>query len=171
MKLLKTIKEEDIFPDSHLADVSVVYEDRFAARAIVFDAENNIALLYVSKRGYCKLPGGGIEKGESIVGALKRECLEEIGCNIVVEKELGEIVEYRQQQKMKQTSYCYTARLDGPKGQEHLEQGEIDDGFKPIWVTLDKAIDLTKQSRPDVYNGKFITVRDLTFLEAAKSAL
>lgn len=71
------------------------YRIRKASRSIAFNDKNEIALLYVSKKGYHKLPGGGIEKGEDIIKALKREMLEEVGANIEVIDEIGTIIEYR----------------------------------------------------------------------------
>lgn len=171
MKLLKTITEKDIFPESRSEFPEKDYRERFAARAIVFDNENNVALLHVSKHNYYKLPGGGVEKGEDVKEALQRECLEEIGCNISVRDEVGEILEFRNEELLKQTSYCFIAQLDGEKGNPDFEQGEVDDGFEPIWVSLDKAIELIKNSKPTVYNGHFIVARDQVFLETVQSAL
>ena len=65
------------------------YQYRKTARAVVFDENNKIALLYVSKHNYHKLPGGGAEDGEDLIVALKRECVEEIGCDIEVIEDLG----------------------------------------------------------------------------------
>ena len=170
MKLLKTIKEKDVFLNSEL-NTDIKYGERSASRAVVFDQEGKIALLDVSKDGYYKLPGGGIKKGESITEALKRECLEEIGCNIKIKNEIGETLEFRDKYQLKQISYCYIAEVDGKKGEPHFEQKEIDDGFKVVWISLDKAIRLLKESKTVAYNGKFIVSRDLTFLETAKSEL
>ncbi len=39
--------------------------------------------------------GRGIEEGEDNIEALKRECMEEIGCTITNVRELGVIEEYR----------------------------------------------------------------------------
>ena len=55
------------------------YWVRKTARAIVFDEQNFVALIHATKNFYYKLPGGGIETGETKEDALKRECLEEIG--------------------------------------------------------------------------------------------
>ena len=51
-----------------------------------------------SKEGEYKIPGGGMEKGETYVQALAREVKEETGLFILQEKavELGEILEVRQ---------------------------------------------------------------------------
>jgi 8-oxo-dGTP pyrophosphatase MutT (NUDIX family) len=98
MKLLATINLENIDEDK-----TTNFEIRHAARAVVIDENKNVALLPVSKGNYYKLPGGGIDKGESIIDAVKRECIEEIGCEIDIVEELGEIFEYRPKINFKQT--------------------------------------------------------------------
>jgi len=167
MKLLKTIKEKDIFPDSELSNKESGYITRKAVRAVVFDKDNKIALLKISKHNYFKLPGGGVENGEDSFAALKRECLEEIGCQIIVKDEIGKILEFREFDpggKLQQESFCYLAYINGEKGEPSFTEEEIKGGFQLLWVSLKDAISLLKTSRPDVYIGKFILVRDLVFL-------
>ena len=115
MKLIKTIQ----FKDLKIEDIDK-FGIRRAARAIVFDNNKNIGILYVGKYNYHKLPGGGLEGDESIREALKRECLEEIGCNIETFGELGEIIEYRDKYSLKQCSYCYLANVIGKKESQTL---------------------------------------------------
>lgn len=106
MKLIRTIQ----FKDLGIEEVDK-FEVRRAARAVVFDNDKNIGILYVSKYNYHKLPGGGLEDSETIEEALKRECLEEIGCSVEIIGELGEIIEYRDKWSLKQHSYCYLANI------------------------------------------------------------
>jgi len=61
MKLLKTIKEKDIYPD-HNQNKNCNYRERTAGRVVLFDKDKNIALLHVAKSGYYKLPGGALKK-------------------------------------------------------------------------------------------------------------
>ncbi len=161
MKLIAKINLENI-EDNLTSD----FEFRRAARAIVFDENELVALLPVTKHNYYKLPGGGIEGEENIIEAAKRECLEEIGCEVEIIKELGEILEYLPKINFKQTSYCYIAKLSNSKGSTNFTQSEIDEGFeKPIWLTLPDAIDLISKSKPNNYTGPFRVARDLAFLE------
>jgi 8-oxo-dGTP diphosphatase len=174
MRLLKTITDVDLPKELTLlvepSDTHVGIERiRTASRGVVFDGDGKVSLLHVSNRNYYKLPGGGLEHDEDPVRAFKRECLEEIGCSVIGIKEVGEVIEIREKHKLRQTSYCFIAEVDGPKKEPHLEQGEIDEGFKQVWVTLDEAITLLKGSRPTSYNGPFIVVRDLVILEAVQS--
>lgn len=147
------------------------FERRTAARAIVFDADKNIAMLFVSKEGYHKLPGGGVDEGESLQDALHRECMEEIGCSIKIEREVGSIVEYRTQWNLHQESFCWIAKLVGGKGLPHLTEEEIAAGFFVEWMPLARAIDLISNEKPIVYEGTFIAKRDLLFLQEAARLL
>jgi len=115
MRLLKTINPENINEES-LHN----WQYRKAARAIVFDVEGKVGLLHVKNRNYYKLPGGGIEEGESIELALDRECEEELGMKVKVQSEVGTIVEYRDQYKLHQTSYCYVAKIASEKTTPNL---------------------------------------------------
>ena len=169
MKTLKIIKDSDVGSDISSPNK---FEERRASRAIVFDSDNNIALLDASKAGYHKLPGGGIEEGEEIQQALRREMQEEIGCDITDIRELGVIEEYRNKFALHQTSYCFIAKLSGNKGTPHLEPGEIADGFMPIWLSIESAIEILEaESGIERYEGKFIRLRDLIFLKEAKNFL
>ena len=163
MRLLKTIKNQDIFPESNI-DSQIEYRNREAARAIVFDRDNNIAILNVTKLHYHKLPGGGIEEGEDIFEALNREMIEEIGCQIEVTGELGQINEFRDEFKLLQKSYCYVAKVIGEKNDPQFVDDEIENGFEIIWVKLDEAIKILSDDITEDYAGKFILIRDLIFI-------
>jgi 8-oxo-dGTP pyrophosphatase MutT (NUDIX family) len=165
MKLLKIFRDSDLGMDLTTAGP---YKERRASRAIVFDNSKNIALLHVRNRHYHKLPGGGIDEGEDIQEALARELLEEIGCAAENFRELGVIEEYRNKFLLHQTSYCFVADLSGEKGTPNLEEGEIADGFKPVWMPLEEAIrTLESEAGVEDYSGKFIQFRDLLFLKEA----
>ncbi len=166
MKFIKTIQ----FKDLRIEDTDK-FKIRRAARAVVFDNNKNIGILYVSKYNYHKLPGGGLEGDEAIEGALKRECLEEIGCSTEIFGELGEIIEYRDKWSLKQHSYCYLANVVGEKGSPNFTEKEIDNGFEIKWVSLQEAIKLLENDKPEDYEGGFIQIRDSSFLKEAKNLL
>ncbi len=163
MKLLKTIEFEKVAPEE-----SAGYGVRQAARAVVFDSEGKVALLFVSVKGYHKLPGGGVEKGESLEEALKRECKEEIGCEVKITGEIGTTMEFRSLFKIKQESFCYVAEVVGEKGELAFMEDEIEEGFLVKWVGFDEAIKLLEADQSSDYQGKFIKIRDLTFLKEVR---
>lgn len=171
MKLLKTIREKDVFGRAKTKKITR-YKTLKSGRAVVLDNRGKIALLNVSKRKYHKLPGGGRKKNESIIQSLKRECLEEIGCQIIIKKEIGKIIEYRNwETPLKHTSFCYLAKIKGKKGKSRFTSRELKQKFKVNWLSLDRAIRIIKKDKPIDYYGKFIKLRELTYLKKAKEIL
>ena len=171
MKIIKQISNDDI-GEKRTAKVF----DRFrqASRAVIFDGDR-IALLFVASGSYHKLPGGGLEKDESPEQALNREAKEEIGCEIEIISELGGIIEYKEYPdtgSLKHESLGYIAKVVGERGRHDFTQTEKDLGFEPVqWFTIDEAIEALKSDHPVGYQGKFIKVRDLVFLNEAKRLL
>jgi len=162
MELLKTINPENV-DEANIPG----WRYRKAARAVVFDDENHIGLLYVKNHNYYKLPGGGIEEGEDIKTTLDRECEEELGTEVEITKEVGSIVEYRAQFKLRQTSYCFLARTSSIKNAPNFTEEEKSSGFEIIWVEPGEALKLLNLKQTPDYEGKFIEERDFCFLNKA----
>jgi len=163
MRLLKTIQF-----DNSSAEELEKFKFRQAARAVVFDGEGKVAPLFVSKKNYHKLPGGGVEKGESIEEALRRECREEIGCEIKITGEIGMTIEHRTKWQVRQEAFCYTAEVVGAKGQPAFTDDEIEDNFSVLWVSLNEAIEILETDQSDDYQWKFIKIRELAFLKEVR---
>ena len=168
MKLLKTIKDEDVFGK---ADEYPITKERKAARAVVINEESKVGMLYVSKYDYYKIPGGGVEENENIKEALDRECLEEIGRRISITGEIGIIREYLGQFNLKQDSYCYLAKAIGEQMEPNFTNEELSEGFQAVWFIIDEAIEKIKNCKPQNYDGAFKKMRDLCFLKEAKKIL
>lgn len=165
MELLREIYEKDIIlKENNSADC---YRIRKAARTILFNDAGEIALLFVSKNNYHKLPGGGIESGENIPEALDREVMEEVGAKNNTLGEIGIIIEYRDEHELLQISYCYYSRTNGELNEPSFTKKEINDGFMLKWISIDNAISILKKDNPSNYVGKFVRQRDLTFLKMA----
>jgi 8-oxo-dGTP diphosphatase len=166
MELLKTIKDEDLgIKEVDIEDVEAI--ERETSRAIVLDENGHMPIMFVSKFNYHKLPGGGIDEGETREKALVREMLEETGSEIEVFGEVGEVVEFRGKWNMKQSSYCYYGKVLS-KGEPSFTEKELRYGFMIKWVPIDEAISLVENDDSDCYEGKFIKERDLTLLKKAK---
>lgn len=165
MNLLSELSSKDI-GINNVAE-SIEYKLRKAARAVVIDKDNRIAILSVTKDDYHKLPGGGFEGNEDVEQALIREVMEEVGANIEVSNEVGCIIEYRDEFKQLQISYCYVAKVVGDLEPMNFTEEEINDGFELQWYTVEQAIEIMKKDQPKSYVGKFINTRDLVFLKEA----
>ena len=70
---------------------------RDSARAIIHVGDDKLALVYATKLGYYKFPGGGIHDGEDKLVALAREVQEEVGLVLVAEsvREFGVATRYQ----------------------------------------------------------------------------
>lgn len=171
MKLLKTIQSRDFSP----AEIETFFH-RLSVRAVIFDDERKIGILYVSKKNFYKLPGGGIEENENKLEALHRECLEELGCEIEINHEIGQIIELRDanssKQCMKQESFCYLGKVVGKKNQPNFTSSEIKHGFEIQWLDLDQAIQLIL-NQADRKRGEtnFVKQRESLILQEAKKYL
>ena len=162
MKLISEIKDEDI----GFKTKKTKLKERTAARAVLLN-KNKVALLNVSKHGYHKLPGGGLEGSETVKQALIREILEETGCKIKIIADVGKIVEYRTHENTLQTSFCFLSEVVS-EGKPDFDQGELDDGFGLEWIDMKSAIKLIEKEKPETYDGKFIVIRDRMFLKKAE---
>jgi 8-oxo-dGTP diphosphatase len=146
------------------------YGTREAARAVVLDKDNNVALLHATKTDYYKLPGGGLDEDIDKIVALKRECREEIGCDVEVLGELGLVNEWRKFCTLHQISYCYLAKVIGDKGLPDLTEDEIAEGFEVVWMPYDEALRTLKESKAEQIEAKgYMVPRDIAILEEARS--
>lgn len=162
MKLLKVVKDlENYGPED-------VKDSREAVRCVLIDSAGMVPILWVGKYEYHKIPGGGIDEGETVLDALSRECMEEVGAKIEVIAELGKIVEFRSEWEFEQTSFGYIGRIV-EKGEVNFTEKEVSNGFELIWVSIDDAIKILQNDTPLDYEGKFIQKRDLEFLKIAKN--
>lgn len=166
MDLLAEISESDIGLVRNSLPGTV--QSRQAARAIIFNHSNQIALLYVSAKNYHKLPGGGVEDDETVSEALLREVTEEVGARIEIVISLGSIIEHRGQHQLVQQSYCFLARTLEISHTPAFTKEEKTNGFSLKWVNYEQAVLLLKNDNPKDYVGQFIQKRDLLFLQEVK---
>ncbi|MBP9837017.1 MAG: NUDIX domain-containing protein [Candidatus Pacebacteria bacterium] len=141
------------------------YELRKSARAILRDKNGNINLQHIKRDSFHKLPGGGLETGESIEEALRREIVEEAGCDCIVGDLIGVVIEYRNKYNLIQISYAYVADMVGEIGEPQFEQAEIDEQLTNYWMSPKEALEKMKSDKPEKYEGDFILKREISFLE------
>lgn len=118
--------------------------DAAASGGIIF-VEGKL-LLIESCFGEVKLPGGGVEAGESECDALLREVREETGYRVIPEtiRPFGEIVEKRLSDRepmiWHHTSHLYFCDLYPECGACSFTENEKKHGFRLVQYTLDEAI-------------------------------
>lgn len=152
------IRDEDVGEE----EIPTEYKQRNAVRAIL-KRDDKIAILNVKKHKYHKLPGGGIDEGESEIEAVHREIQEETGCTATIGEKIGTSIQYKSHQGKKQTENCYEAEVI-TEGNPEFTENEKRNGFELKWMTKEEAIQIMKKEKPLDYTGKFIVKRDLSFL-------
>jgi len=174
---------------SIIKDENVGYENkdlhnprkRISARGIVFK-DDNIALFYKKNMNEYKLPGGGVEEGENLEEAFKREVLEETGCKVNILTKLGITEEFKGTANFYQLSHVYLAKVIDDTHKLNLTEKEKTEGGELLWVTLEQAINLvrncfdklkpsTYDEQENIYATRFIIKRDLSILEYYKSII
>ncbi len=162
MKLLAKITDSDF----KLKKKKCVFKKRRATRGLLFN-KGKVALMYIGSMDCYSLPGGGIEKGETIKEGLIREMKEETGCVVEIVKELGKTQEKRTQHLghgLDQTSYGYLTKLI-KKGKPKFTKEEIGSKTKLKWISIKKVVSVIKEKPTKDYSSKFINKRTLIFVE------
>lgn len=117
---------------------------RTAVRGII--RQDGKLLLISGKYGDCKFPGGGVEPGESLEEALKREIQEETGRELESGslQKWGEAWEKRKGGEadiMEMVSHYFLCRLTGAEQvQQELDPYEKDYEYAPVWLTPEEAV-------------------------------
>ena len=172
-KTIATFTDKDIFPNNPLAR-EVSFVDRPTVKVIILDEDNKIGLVGNNKNEYFQLPGGGVDVNENILDGAKRECLEETGCNLNINHEIGCIDDYRSRDKVHCISYGYLGNLTGEKGEPMHTEEEKDNQMYVKWFTLTEVLDIFHKQEKDLRDGKvtfyntgFNIVRDRLFVITA----
>ena len=165
MREILRLTDRDFDPTAPLLKIDN-FPQRKTARAVVLNAEQEVGIIYAAAGDYYELPGGGVQQGESVVDALHREMLEELGCLVDVIDEIGMTEEYRHFNQTRQTSYWYLTTLREVASLPLYTADEIGAGFRVEWKDMDTAIMLVASGMEDItdHGLKFMRRRDLHVL-------
>ncbi len=143
------------------------WDERRAARCILRRGDK-VAMLFLEEFGYHKLPGGGVEEGESVRQALKREVKEEVGSTIDIGEEVAKLTSYKTQQATEHSSIFFLA-TEKESGEPEYTEAEQKEGYRPEWHSLDESIKILESENPSHYIAQFINARDLKVLRGVKN--
>lgn len=173
MKKITTLQEKDVYPEKSVSE-ETQYSERITGKAIILDNEGKIGLVGNKQNDFLQLPGGGIDTDEDIKVGIIRECLEETGCVVTIQNEVGLIDDYRPRDKKHCINYCYIVRVSGKKGEAQHTDGEKEIGMYTKWVTPQEALEIFQKQKAELeagkvifYNTGFNILRDFLFLEEA----
>jgi len=168
LRLLKEIYRKD---NLNLSGRTIYRE---AVRGIIRKG-SKLLMVYSSKDGDYKFPGGGVDEGETYEEALVREIREECGAIVTsICSEFGMVIEYAKPKEpeydvFKMASRYYICGVDPVLRDQILDDYEEKLGFKPVWIDIDSAIEANKKliesERHDIPGW---TRRELFVLELLK---
>lgn len=125
-------------------------KSRTAVRAIIFNGDK--ILLVSTNKGDYKFPGGGLKKDETNEIALAREVEEETGYKVsFIGKLVGRVIEKRvdifdNHSIFEMKSYYYICEISNDRVEQNLDDYEVDLNLTPIWIGIEKAIDLNNKN-------------------------
>lgn len=139
---------------------------RYRASAIVENSEGFYAVMYSHKFDFYSLPGGGIEKGESLRDALIREISEETGCFCDYIEELGYVEENRKYCDYRQITYFYVVKTKTVGRNPNLTDAEVGNQTEVQWHPLEEAERLILTQKCETAQRKFLKAREINALSA-----
>lgn len=157
-----------VLDEKNYTDDMTVFE-RFVVRALI--EKDGLFAMQQGKNGEYKIPGGGMDKGESIVEALAREVMEETGLVIIPEtmKELGEILEVRRDIFDENTKYVahsmhFACEVKDEIMETAMTESEKEKGFHLAWADIDTIIETNERVMTEKWQ-----FRDVEFLKWYKA--
>ena len=150
--------------------------DRRIARAIVFDDDDSFYFVRVERDDdfgratLIETSGGGVEAGENLVSAIKRELKEELGAEVEVVCKIGVVSDYYNLLHRHNLNHYFLCRVVS-FGDKHLTQDEIEDfHLSTLKVTYEEA-SAEYEKRRETKLGRLIANRELPILRKAREKM
>lgn len=170
MKYLKTICDKDIFSFPEFNN-PISYKKRTTVKAIVINEEGKFAFVTNPVHKFYLLAGGGAESN-NFEEEIKRECAEEVSCDVIVLKEVGRVQEFRNRDSQEYETVCFLAKFKNFILTDLRTEDEKKNGLVVVWLDEKEAqkilleqVEKVKNGEVGFYNTAFNTARDQIFFE------
>lgn len=153
-----------------------INHDRMIVRAIVVDDEGDFYFVRVNrddifgKATLIETSGGGVENGEDLETAIKRELKEELGANVDIVCKIGVVSDYYNLINRHNINNYFLCKIVS-FGDKHLTKDEIED-FHLTTLKLkyeDALLEYEKCSNTSL--GRLIANREVPVLKRAKQII
>ena len=153
-----------------------ITHDRTIVRAIVIDDEGNYYFVRAIRNDsfingtIIETSGGGVEKGEDLDAAIKRELLEELGATVEIICKIGVVSDYYNLINRHNINNYYLCKVKS-FGKTHMTNEEIDDfHLSTLKLSYEQAIEEYEKCS-NTRLGRLIANRELPVLKRAKELL
>ncbi len=150
--------------------------DRNIARAIVYDDDGYFYFVRAErdddfgKATLIETSGGGVEAGEDLHAAIKRELKEELGAEVEVIRKIGVVSDYYNLIHRHNLNNYFLCKVIS-FGDKHLTQDEIEDfHLSTLKVTYEEAV-AEYEKRRETRLGRLIANRELPILRKARTLI
>lgn len=150
--------------------------DRKIVRAIVFDDQENYYFVRAKrdddfgKATLIETSGGGVEAGEDLETALKRELKEELGAEVEIMHKIGIVSDYYNLIHRHNINNYYLCKVTS-FGEKHLTRDEIEDFHLSTLKLSYRDAEEEYKKCAETKIGKLIAARELPVLRRAKVLL
>ena len=150
--------------------------DRKIVRAIVFDDQENYYFVRAKrdddfgKATLIETSGGGVEAGEDLETALKRELKEELGAEVEIMHKIGIVSDYYNLIHRHNINNYYLCKVTS-FGEKHLTRDEIEDFHLSTLRLSYRDAEKEYQKCAETKIGKLIAARELPVLRRVKVLL
>ena len=150
--------------------------DRQIVRAIVFDGDGYLYFVRANRDDefgratLIETSGGGVEPGEDLISAIRRELKEELGAEVDVLKTIGVVSDYYNLIHRHNINHYFLCRIR-TFGETHLTQDEIERFHLSVLRLRYEDAVREYELRRDSKLGRLIAQRELPVLKAAREQI
>ena len=150
--------------------------DRNIARAIVYDEKGQFYFVRAErnddfgKATLIETAGGGVEEGEDLLSAIKRELKEELGVKVEVICKIGVVSDYYNLIHRQNINNYFLCRIES-FGEKNLTEDEINSfHLSTLKLSYEEAVK-EYEYRANTKLGKLVANRELPILHCAKEIM
>lgn len=141
--------------------------ERVGCRAIVIE-KGKVLLSWEERKNVYMSPGGGVEEGETLEECVVRELCEEAGLRVKPIKHLLRVDEYCFETLW--VNNYFVCEIEG-ECERHLTESEEYNGVKPVWIDIEKAIEIFSEYESKREDQASLYLREYTVLKKLKDKI